>query len=404
MTAAIEPPPPLRLLYVIDSLGSGGAQRQVVELAKYFFGVSGVNVSVLIYRPDDFYREELRRSGVAVERVEKHGKFDPSFPFRLARKIGALAPDLVHAFLPNPCLWTLCALRLMSPTRRPLFVAAERSSLVWTDRILEITRKLIYRNSDAVTVNAACVKVEIADTLGIDPGRISYLPNGIDLERWRADAAMPPPWPIDPDRFHLALVGGYRPEKNHAILLEALAHLPREQIRDWQVWFIGDATAGHACADSIREAVTRMGLDGIVRMVPATSQIAAVMNRMHGVLLPSAFEGFPNVALEAMALGVPVLANPVGDVPNLIEEGRTGFLLSRLDAADLAEKLLRLRSLTDAERAELCLRVRQHVEARFEMSHIGRDHLEFYRRLVTARVGSTRGSARARSPSLGRQP
>jgi glycosyltransferase involved in cell wall biosynthesis len=106
------------------------------------------------------------------------------------------------------------------------------------------------------------------------------------------------------------------------------------------------------------------------------------MARMNGVLLPSQFEGSPNVVLEAMALGVPVLASPVGDVPNMIDDGRTGLLLPRLDASTLAEGLLRLRALGGEERDTLGRRAREHVAARFAMDRVAERYLQLYRSLL----------------------
>jgi glycosyltransferase involved in cell wall biosynthesis len=252
----------------------------------------------------------------------------------------------------------------------------------------------VYRGCDAVTVNAQPVAAEIAAKLGVDAARIHYLPNGIDVAAWREAAALPPPWPVEPGRFHLALVGSYRPVKNHGLVLAALAKLGAERTRDWRVWFVGDPNEGRAFADSLRRDVEASGLGGIVRLAPATTRIAALVARMDGVLLPSRYEGFPNVVLEAMALGVPVLASRVGDVPNLVDDGRTGFLLPRLDAEALAEGLLRLRALTPSERQAMGQRACEHVAAQFAMGRVAGRYCDLYRDLLGARArdGATGGA------------
>lgn len=385
-SGAHAPQRPLRVLYAIDNLGSGGAQRQVAELAVHLAKAgSGVEPSVLVYRPEDFHAGRLLASGVRVERVARRSSFDPTFPLRMGRSVRALAPDVVHAFLLHPALWALGALRTIPRARRPLLIAGERSSLVAISPSHRLRQLLVYRGCDAITVNAQPVAAEIHAKLGVDRTRIHYRPNGIDLQAWREAAAAPPPWPLDPELFHLALVGSHRPVKNHALVLEALARLGADRIRGWRVWFVGDPNEGQAFADRLRQDVERSGLAEIVRLAPATPRIAALVARMDGVLLPSRYEGFPNVVLEAMALGVPVLASRVGDVPNLVEDGRTGFLLPRLDAETLAEGLLRLRALAPPERRALGERAREHVASHFAIDAVAARYCDLYRELLAAR-------------------
>jgi glycosyltransferase involved in cell wall biosynthesis len=376
---------PLRVVYAIDNLGCGGAQRQVAELAVHLGRAPDVEASVVMYRAEDFYDEKLLAAGVRIDRVPRRSVRDPAFPFRLARRLDSLAPDVIHAFLLHPALWTSLALRAIPRARRPLLIAAERSSLVATSRSLWLRQLLVYRTCDAITVNAQPVGAEIEDKLGVDPAHIRYLPNGIDLEEWTKAAALPPPWPIDRGQFHLALVGSHRPVKNHALVLAALERLGTDRIRDWRVWFVGDPHECQAFADSLRQSLESRRLAEIVRFTAATPRIAALVARMDGVLLPSLYEGFPNVVLEAMALGVPVLASRVGDVPNLIDDGSTGFLLPRLDVEAMAEGLLRLHSLTPEERRAMGGRARDRVASRFTMDRIADRHVALYRELLAAR-------------------
>lgn len=385
MSARAGPPPALRVAYAVDNLASGGAQRQVAELAIHLRRDHGVDTSVVVYRPEDFHAPRLREAGVRLERVARRSSLDPSFPFRLGARIRSLAPDVVHAFLLNPALWCALSLRTLARARRPLFLAGERSSLVAVNRSHRLKQSLVFHACDAITVNAERMVENLSEGLGLARTRIHYLPNGIDLPAWKRAAAAPPPWPLDPRRFHLALVGSYRPVKNHALVLEALEQLGPEMTRDWQIWFVGDPGAGQAFADRLRHHVEDRWIRDVVRLVPATPAIAALVARMQGVLLPSAYEGFPNVVLEAMALGVPVLASQVGDVPNLIEDGRTGLLLPRLDAGALADGLLRLRGLSSDQRSTMGRRASEHVAACYSLEAVATRQLALYRSLLAER-------------------
>lgn len=378
----------MHLVYAIDSLISGGAQRQAVELAVRLCGERDLRVGFLVYREHDFFGGRLRGAGIPVARVPRRGRYDPGFPRRLRRWLRQSGADLVHAFLPWPSLWCTLAVRGMRPAERPRLIAAERSSLVATSLREAVLQRLVYRSSDAVTANAESVAEELHRKLGIARERIHYLPNGIDLDAWDRAARAEPPLALERDRFQLALIGGLRREKNHALVLAALARLPRERIARWRVWFIGDETGGRGDARRIRREIEERRLGDVVRIVPPTPRIAAVMARLDGVLLPSDFEGFPNAALEAMASRVAVIATPVGDVPNLIEDGVSGYLLPRLDAAALAEAMARLEVCGVAGRAALGERARARVADRFDMASVARRHLALYREIAGRERGA----------------
>jgi glycosyltransferase involved in cell wall biosynthesis len=381
----------MHLVYAIDNLGSGGAQRQSVELAVHLARRDDLRVGFLVYRDDDFHAERLAEAGVPVTRIPKGGRLDPRLPLRIRRWLRAERPDLVHAFIPLPCLWNGLAARSLPAASRPVFVAAERSAFDVYARGHDLARRLAYPLADAVTVNAERMRAEIEARLGIPAARLHYLPNGIDLEAWDAEAAGPSPIELEPGRFHLALVGGLRREKNHRLAVEALARLGPERTRDWRLWFVGGRTGEPGYAEEVERAIAEHGLGEQVRIVPPVRRIAALMARLDGLILPSAYEGFPNVVLEAMATRLPVIASRVGDVPNLVEAGRSGLLLERLDAEALADALGRLRGLPAGERAELGARARTRVEAHFGMEAVAERHLALYRQLV-----GTRHAGRAR--------
>ncbi len=377
----------MRIAFVIDNLGSGGAQRQVTELAIRLRASGRAETRVLVYHPQDFFRPALREAGVPVVDVPRASGLDPRLPWRIGRHLRAEGIEVVHAFLTTAALWTWLAVRSLPRRSRPVFLAAERSALVEAFRHDTRVRRLVYARSDAVTVNATPMLDQIHEHLGTPRERLHYLPNGIDLEAWDAAGAEAPPLEIEPAGLRIALVGGLRPEKNHALLFEALERLGPERTADWRVWCIGGRTAGAGPAREIEQDIERRGLGGIVRLAPPVRNVAAVLARMDALVLCSVFEGFPNVVLEAMASRLPVVATRVGDVPNLVVPGGSGFLVGPGDAAGLAAALDRLASLPAAERAALGARGRARVEERFRMEAVADAHLALYRRLAGGREG-----------------
>jgi glycosyltransferase involved in cell wall biosynthesis len=385
----------LRVAFLIDSLASGGAQRQAVEIACWLAARGVVAPQFVAYHAVDFFGPRLRAAGVPVTVLPKRARIDPTLPMRLRRWLVREEIDVLHAFLPPSCLYGYLATRAIPKARRPLFVAAERSELRGaSSRGLWIER-LVYPRSDAVTANAESVAREIESRIKVDPSKLHYIPNGIDIAAWDRAAAGECPIAIDPSRFHLALVGGLRREKNHQVLMEALSLLAPEERAGLSVWFIGGETGAPGMAASIRDQIAQLGLAPIIRIVPATPHIAAIMRRLDALVLPSAFEGFPNALLEAMTSSLPAIASRVGDVPNLLEDGRTGFLVAPGDASGLAAALRRLRGLAPEDRLAMGARARQVVEERFRMELVAARYLALYESLVSVRAGAAGDGAAA---------
>jgi len=374
----------VHLVYAIDSLGSGGAQRQAVELAVHLKRGWNVRVVLAVYREMDFHGDRLRAAEIPVVRLPKAGQIDPRFPLRVRDWLREQRPGVVHAFLPMPSLWFSLGVCL-ARRDRPAFVAGERSAVEGFSWPHDLARRVAYPLADAVTANSRAAAGALAGRLGIDAARVHYLPNGLDLEAWDAEAEEEPPLELEPERFHLALVGGMRPVKNHAVVLEALERLGPERTRGWRIWFIGGEAGEPDYATRMRAQIERRGLAEIVRVVPPVRRMAALMRRLDGVLLPSLHEGFPNVVLEAMASRVPVVASAVGDVPDMLESGRTGFVLERNEATCLAAALAELAALPPDRRAELGRRARDVVEQRYAMPVVAARYLELYRAMVGRR-------------------
>jgi len=372
----------VRVLYFIDCLGSGGAQRQCVELAARLVAMERVQASFVVYRDEDFFGEKLRSHRIPVTRIAKSVKLDPSFIRRLRREINAVNPDIVHSFLIPPSFWGALSLSTLRKSDRPLFVASERSSRVATNLVQRIVQSFSYQRADAITVNAQSVAHLIDARLGIPRERIHYIPNGIDLRAWDAAQQLDSTLHFDPDRFHIGLVGRMGQEKNHLLLLRALSRIAPDVLSRWKVWFIGNLSTRDTRRAEIEREIHRRDLSNIVEILPPQQRIAAVLRKLDALVLPSTYEGFPNVVLEAMASGIPVLATEVGDVPNLIDDAKNGFIVPPGDEIALSEKLLRLHRLGVEERRAMGAVGRRIVEERFQLEPIAAQYWHLYQQLV----------------------
>jgi glycosyltransferase involved in cell wall biosynthesis len=376
--------PALHLVYAIDHLGSGGAQRQAVELALHF-ARGGLRVSFLVYHAADFFAPRLAGSPVRVVRIPKRAKLDLGFPRRLARWLAEERPDVVHAFLLAPALWSLLAVRRLPRARRPAFLVGERNTRIAEGALERAVQRYTYRRADAVTANSALAARLVRERLAVPAARVHYVPNGIDLAAWDAGRDRSCPLELVTGRLNLAVIGRLEPQKGHRLVLDALARLGAARAGGLAVWFVGAESGGGAYPAALREEVARRGLADVVRMAPPVREVAALMARLDALLLPSEREGFPNVLLEAMASGLPAVATRVGDVPNMLVDGESGLLVEAGDAAGLARALETLLGMAPEARAALGRRAREVVEKRYQLAAVAEQYLALYRALAAAR-------------------
>jgi glycosyltransferase involved in cell wall biosynthesis len=164
--------------------------------------------------------------------------------------------------------------------------------------------------------------------------------------------------------------------KGHA---HVLAAAPRvlAQASHSRFLLVGDGPLQESLAMQIRDA----GLDEAVRLLGARDDVPRLLAASDVMILPSLAEGLPNVVLEGMAAGLPVVASAVGGIPELVSDGETGLLTQAGDAEALAAGILRLvedRALA----AGLGARGRARVEAEFTDAQTTAHYLELFTRFL----------------------
>jgi sugar transferase (PEP-CTERM/EpsH1 system associated) len=177
----------------------------------------------------------------------------------------------------------------------------------------------------------------LTGTVGIAPGKVRLIRNGIDLERF-APAIAPHRAPGAP--FTIGTIGRLDPIKAQADLITAFSLLHdggRAGQAPLRLIIAGEGPLAAALAQQVHDA----GLDGVVCMRGPSRDIAALLHTFDVFVLPSVSEATPMTVLEAMAAGVPVVATRVGGVPALVGADERGTLVAPSDPAALARALQR---------------------------------------------------------------
>jgi glycosyltransferase involved in cell wall biosynthesis len=193
------------------------------------------------------------------------------------------------------------------------------------------------RASRVVAVSAALGREVVR--LGVDPGRVVVVHNGVDGDRFRPRdrAAARAALGLDPSRALVGYVGNLVPEKGPDVLVDAAALL-RDRGAPVDVAMIGDGASRRA----IEARIARHALRDRVRLLGRRlhDELPTWLAAIDALVLPSRREGCPNVVLEALASGRPVVASAVGGVPELLDADN-GALVPAGDAAALADAVAR---------------------------------------------------------------
>ena len=334
---------PVRLLWLVDSLGHGGAEALVVTFARgldrnqhrlfvaCLSGAEGVNA------------ERLRDAGVPVTDLGARNLRDVRAFRRLLALIREQHIELVHAHLTYSAIWSAVASRLtgvpaiaslhVSPdaTRALQDSARHRLSTTLRDRLL---RFILNRWSRAVVMVSAALRDEYR-VRGLEARKLRVVHNGIELDRFRRprmeararlerELAIPAGVPI------AATVAVLRPKKGIEVLLEAAREVPRAYFL-----IIGDGPKREEWTTLARQ----LGVAERIRWAGFRTDVDELLAGCDLFVHPSLDDAFPTVLLEAMAAGLPVVASRVGGIPEIVTAGVTGELVPPGDAGALARAI-----------------------------------------------------------------
>ena len=364
----------------------GGVESNAERLARYLHA-HGVGVRVVTKRVTRSLADVEDLDGVRVDRIGPMGERSASGKWRLLPSAVRWLVRHADAYDVVCCVdyrgVGIAAIAARAITgRRVVLQAQTPGGLV--RRLLTWPVIAVYRRADAFACISHGLERE-ALSAGVPADRIHFLPNAVDITRFRpADAgeqrALRQLWDIPPGMVVCLFVGRLSREKGLMDLMAAWAIVrPQNAV----LLVAGPDMAGHPwnVGPAARAFVERQGLDASVRFLGSMADVAPLLRAADVVVQPSHFEALGLSAVEALACGVPVIASAVGGLLDFVVDGENGRLCPPRNPPALAVALRTL--IEDASfRAQVSARARASVVDEYDEQVVFARFADLLRRLA----------------------
>lgn len=354
-------------MFLARALGLGGAERQLVALARGLH-VRGHSVTVATFYPDGELAAELDAAGVGRVSLDKGGRWDlAAFARRLRHRIAAERPQIVHGYLP-PANVAAALVRPFAPACWLVWgVRASYMNLArydWFARAVDRVEARLSRRADLIIVNSQAGR-EYAASRGFPDERLRLVRNGIDTARFAPrpaeGRALRATWGLGDGHEVIGLVARIDPIKDHETFLRAFRRLAASRPGVRAV-LLGDGPQEYRT--HLKRLAKDLSVEDRLVWLPFQPEPATLYSAFDVACSSSAGEGFSNALAEAMACAVPCVATRVGDATEIL--GDAGALVPPRDPDALADALASLLERRRAE-PELGQAARKRVAERFSV-------------------------------------
>ncbi len=339
-----------KILLFIDSLGAGGAQRQLVGLAK-MLKEDGEQVKVITYHNNPFYLSVLKENNVDYENINKaQNKYTRLY--YIYNAINKYNPDWVIAYLDSPCMLA-CMCKLLGGNFK-LLVSERNTTQKLTRR--EKFKFLLYRMADVIVPNSYSQERFILENRLSSRQKIKTITNFVDTDYFNNKQVRIRNYPPV-----IIVVASIWPSKNTLGFIEAVNLLKNAGEKFVVDWY-GKSETNISYFNQCQEKINAYQLSDYIKLKEKSNKIKDVYLTADYFCLPSFYEGTPNVLCEAISCGLPVICSDVCDNSLYARDDENGILFNPHSVQDMNDKISKLLSADDETYYSYCNRSRQLAE------------------------------------------
>ncbi|HDK02757.1 MAG TPA: glycosyltransferase [Gammaproteobacteria bacterium] len=331
----------MRVVLLARSLGSGGTERQLCNLATGL-RARGHEVSVGVFYRGGAFEATLGQAGIPVWSLGKKGRWDTVGPARsLVRRLRGSGIEVLYSFLTPPNALAALLRPVLGRVRVVWGVRSCRKEPAQYGRAGRLAMALesrLSRLAHRIITNSEAARNFYVGR-GFPAERTIAIPNGIDLAVFAPDgggrAALRGQWGAGDGQVLVGMVARLDPLKDHPTFLRAAA-LVAQRAPEMRFVCVGEGDADYR--RELESLAGQCGLTGRLRWAGGQADVAGAYRALDLHVSASCSEGFPNAVAEAMACGVPNVVTDVGDSARIV--GETGQVVAPRNPAALAEAIL----------------------------------------------------------------
>lgn len=345
----------INILQLVTGLGMGGAEKVVLDLAKYISNEEFNTIVVGMSRRDELYQEFLNNK-IDTKLLNKSNSLKDIFYIinTINKLIKEKEIQIIHAHMTHSII-VASILKVVNPSLKIIFTSHNlnigsklREYLVWILKPL--------RNVDIVFSKDIFKYFYKKD--------YKIIPNGIKIDKYNLNLSKN-------EKFTFIAIGRLETVKNHKVLIEIANKLKDEF--DFEIQIVGHGYL----KEELENLIQKYDLNKYVKLLGLRNNIPELLNQSHCLLMPSLWEGLPIVILEAGASNLPIIATPVGSIPSLLNEENA--YLVELDGF----KNIMIEVLNNYENAKLKgEKLFEDIKAKYSIEAVIVEHEKIYKELT----------------------
>lgn len=318
----------IKTAYVLCGLSYGGAERLVLDLIKNL-DKEKFSIYLITIKGGGELLPEFQTAGINIYLLNKKSRLGILTIWRLKKYLQKEQIDIIHTHLFAGDTWGRLAAIL---AKVPVIISTEHNVNLDEGIIKKTIKRWLSHFTKKIVAVSRAVKEYQIDAEKIDPAKIQIVYNGIDLAKFPflTDYQLRQP-------LTLGIIGRLEPQKGHLVTFNALSLILKKYSLT-KLMIIGQGSQKKI----LEQAAKNLKIEKNLIWQPPQENVGSVLNQLDLLLIPSLWEGLGLIALEALSVGLPVVASNIHGLKEVITNEETGFLVEPNNPEQLAEKIINI--------------------------------------------------------------
>ena len=359
----------IKVLEVIDSLGSGGAESLLKNFVLEAKQNNIFNIEIATLYSNAIFKEEIEDAGISIWDLGLTFKFNLMGVIELIKLIKERKYDIIHVHLFPADVFAAIASLFLPRNIKWIFSEHGAHNRRRTLKIFKILDNFTYSRYSKIVCVSKQVEFALLNWIPSNKGKTKVISNAVPIPKFLN--------PCSVKTYDILFVGRLVREKGIDILLKAIKILKNKYSKNLKIAIVGDGEL----KENLNNLTVELGVNKEVKFFGVRKDVKELMVSSKIFVLPSRWEGFGLVIVEAMSNMLPVIATNVGGVPELIENGKDGILVPPENPKALARAINSL--LENKElREKLSQTAYKKVREKYSIDTYSVRMLDFYKSLV----------------------